>query len=325
MPATALKVLTLIFATVSALITLSGALPPGVTQKALAAIHEFKVLEVTEKVIDAGTSLVIILSGSTQEIQNTSQYSILQELAKVSGLRISLEHLENSKKTNDKTAGRDGNRRLVLLDVDSTLIQEEVIELLANKAGAGKEVARITAAAMSGEIDFASALNARVQLLAGLPEQILEEVRSEITLTKGARELILTLKRLNHYVGIVSGGFIDVISPLAEELKIDYVRANKLEIIDGNLTGGLEGDIVDRAGKAVALREFAKIKGVDIANTVAIGDGANDIDMLKLAGIGIAFNAKPILQSVANISLNSPNLDHALYLIGLSERELATF
>ncbi len=325
MPATALKVLTLIFATVSALITLSGALPPGFIQNALAALHDIKVVEITEKVIDGVTSLVIVLSGSTQEIQSRSQYSILQELARVSGLNISCEHIESQQKLKPTTSERGGSRRLVLLDVDSTLIQEEVIELLANKAGAGAEVARITAAAMSGEIDFASALHARVQLLAGLPEQILEEVRSEITLTKGARELILTLKRLNHYVGVVSGGFIDVIEPLAKELQIDYLKANKLEIKDRKLTGGLEGDIVDRAGKAVALRDFAKIKGVDIADTVAIGDGANDIDMLKVAGIGIAFNAKPILQSVADISLNTPNLDHALYLIGLSKSELATF
>jgi phosphoserine phosphatase len=207
--------------------------------------------------------------------------------------------------------------------VDSTLIQEEVIELLANKAGAGAEVARITAAAMSGQIEFAAALDARVKLLAGLPETVLEEVRKEITLTTGARELISALQRLGHQVGIVSGGFIDVIEPLAKELLIHFIRANKLEIIDQKLTGRLEGRVIDRAGKAQALRDFAKISDVDITETVAIGDGANDIDMLKIAGIGIAFNAKPILQSVADISLNSPNLDCALYLMGLSEAEIA--
>jgi phosphoserine phosphatase len=198
-----------------------------------------------------------------------------------------------------------------------------VIELLANKAGAGREVAEITTAAMSGQLDFAAALHARVKLLNGLPESVLEEVRNEVSLTPGARELISALKQLNHCVGIVSGGFIDVISPLANELKIDYVRANKLEVKDGKLTGGLEGPIIDRAGKAQSLFDFAKNCGVDIADTVAVGDGANDIDMLKSAGLGIAFNAKPILQSVADISLNSTHLDTVLYLIGLSKKDLA--
>ncbi len=288
----------------------------------LAFLSALEITEVTEKIIAGKLFLSVKMTTPAAEILTSANFLNLQEFANSSALTVDCVTGENvvSHSVNTQSIGK---KRLVLLDVDSTLIQEEVIELLANKAGAGAEVARITAAAMSGQIEFAEALDARVKLLTGLPETVLEEVRQEITLTAGARELISTLQKLGHQVGIVSGGFIDVIEPLARELLIDFIRANKLEIMEGKLTGRLEGSVIDRAGKAQALRDFAKISAVEIAETVAIGDGANDIDMLKIAGIGIAFNAKPILQSVADISLNTPNLDCALYLMGLSEAEIA--
>ena len=319
--------MTLTLPTVSASLTLSGNFQQDITHKLLGHLNTFEVLEVTEKVAAGEISITVLLNISYKEIQDSDHYVLLTEFTKLSHLILHCSDIESAPKHPlrlQRNQHSDGNKRLIVLDVDSTLIQQEVIELLANKAGAGAEVAEITSAAMSGQLDFAAALHARVKLLAGLPESVLEEVRKEVSLTPGARELIMALKKLNHHVGIVSGGFVDVISPLANELHIDYVRANKLEVKDGKLTGGLEGPIIDRAGKAQSLFDFAKNCGVDIADTVAVGDGANDIDMLKSAGLGIAFNAKPILQSVADISLNSTHLDTVLYLIGLSEKDLAS-
>lgn len=210
----------------------------------------------------------------------------------------------------------------MVLDVDSTLIQQEVIELLANHAGVGERVKEITDRAMNGEIDFKQALQERVGLLAGLPISIIDQVRSEITLTPGARTLIRTLKKLHHKVGIVSGGFAEVITPIAQELGIDFIAANHLEISDGKLTGKTKGQIVDRAGKAEALRQFAQLADVDLADTVAIGDGANDLDMIALAGLGIAFNAKPVVRASADTSVNTPYLDSVLYLLGIPLNEI---
>ena len=207
-------------------------------------------------------------------------------------------------------------KKLVQLDVDSTLITQEVIEILAAKAGVGDEVVNITQAAMRGELDFEHSLRARVALLKGLPESVIAEVQSEITLTPGASVLIRTLQRLGHAVSVVSGGFIDVIEPLISELGIVHYRANKLEIVDGALTGHVEGPIIDRAAKAQALREFAALESVTLEQTVAIGDGANDLDMIALAGLGIAFNAKPAVKAAADSSVSSPYLDSVLYLLG---------
>ncbi|MDO8646237.1 MAG: phosphoserine phosphatase SerB [Candidatus Planktophila sp.] len=208
-------------------------------------------------------------------------------------------------------------KKLVQLDVDSTLITQEVIELLAAKAGVGDEVADITEAAMRGELDFEHSLRARVALLKGLPESVIAEVQREITLTPGASILIRTLQRLGHAVSLVSGGFIDVIAPLISDLGITHFRANKLEIVDGFLTGHVEGPIIDRAAKAQALRDFAALESVTLEQTVAIGDGANDLDMIALAGLGIAFNAKPAVKAAADSSVSSPYLDSVLYLLGI--------
>jgi phosphoserine phosphatase len=213
-------------------------------------------------------------------------------------------------------------KRLIVFDVDSTLIQQEVIEMLAARAGTLDAVAAITDAAMRGELDFAESLHQRVGTLAGLPAEVLDEVAEDVMLTPGARTTVRTLRRLGYHVGVVSGGFRQVIEPLAHELMLDFVAANELEIVDGKLTGRVVGQIVDRPGKAKALRDFADQVGVPMAQTVAVGDGANDIDMLSAAGLGIAFNAKPALREVADASLSHPYLDTVLFLLGVTRGEI---
>jgi phosphoserine phosphatase len=208
-------------------------------------------------------------------------------------------------------------KRLVQLDVDSTFIQQEAIELLAAKAGALDEVSRITAAAMRGELDFAQSLIARVALLQGLSEDVIMKVQREITLTDGAAELVAALHQNGHFVSLVSGGFTNILQPIVDDMKIDFYRANTLEIIDGLLTGKVIGPIVDRVAKADALREFALACAVDLTNTVAIGDGANDLDMMEIAGISIAFNAKPIVEAAADYSIKEPSLRSVALLINL--------
>lgn len=208
-------------------------------------------------------------------------------------------------------------KRLVQLDVDSTFIQQEAIELLAAKAGVLDQVSTITASAMRGELDFEQSLRARVALLKGLPESVIHQVQVEISLTDGAEDLVSVLHAKGHSVALVSGGFIDIIQPLIDSLSIIYYKANKLEIVDGVLTGGLIGAVIDRAAKASALREFALASDVAIENTVAIGDGANDLDMMAIAGLSIAFNAKPIVAAAADLSINEPSLRSVQALIGV--------
>ena len=208
-------------------------------------------------------------------------------------------------------------KRLIQLDVDSTFIQQEAIELLAAHAGVLAEVSRITETAMRGELDFEQSLRARVALLSGLSETVIKQVHDEILLTDGAEALVKTLHDKGHSVALVSGGFLDIIEPLVQSLSIKYWKANKLEIVDGVLTGGLVGPIIDRAAKAAALYEFAAASEVDIANTVAIGDGANDLDMMAAAGLSIAFNAKPIVVAAADLQINEPSLKSVIDLIQL--------
>ena len=211
---------------------------------------------------------------------------------------------------------------LVVMDVDSTLIQDEVIEVLASYAGKEVQVRGITEAAMRGELDFAESLHARVAELAGLPVEVVNRARSDIRLTPGARTLCRTLNGLGYRIALVSGGFSEVIGPIAEELGVDAVRANGLEVADGHLTGRVRGPVIDRAAKASALREFAAEFAIDVSRTVAIGDGANDLDMLAAAGHGIAFNAKPVVQAAADSAINVPYLDTVLYLMGISREEV---
>ena len=208
------------------------------------------------------------------------------------------------------------------MDVDSTLIQGEVIEMLAAHAGCEAEVAAVTDAAMRGEIDFEESLRARVALLEGVPAGALDEVYDAILLAPGARTMVRTLRRLGYHFAIVSGGFSQITDRLAADLEIDYARANELEIVDGLLTGRIVGPVVDRAGKAAALREFAAAAGVAEAAVIAIGDGANDLDMLNAAGLGIAYNAKPLVRDAADTAVNVPYLDAILYLLGISREEI---
>ncbi len=250
---------------------------------------------------------VSVPPGGAAELQNA--------LARVSGeqgVDLSVENYSLERRA----------KRLIVFDVDSTLIQGEVIEMLAARAGAEAKVAQITEAAMRGELDFEDSLRERVATLAGLPAEVVDEVAQELQLTPGARTTLRTLRRLGFHCGVVSGGFRQVIEPLAEELMLDYVAANHLEIVDGKLTGRVTGPIIDRPGKAKALRDFASQAGVPMEQTVAVGDGANDIDMLAAAGLGVAFNAKPALREVADASLSHPYLDTVLFFLGVTRGEI---
>ena len=244
------------------------------------------------------------------EIPNKSIKEVQRSLAKVAITnRIDLA-VEPSSRAREA-------KRLVLLDMDSTLIQQEVIDLLAKHAGKLDQVSQITESAMAGDLDFSQALSARVSLLAGLDQSVIELVRKEITLTNGAKELIETLHKQGHKVGVVSGGFLDVIEPILKDLKIDFYRANKLEIMNGKVTGKTEGAIIDRVAKFSSLQEFAKIEGVELSQTVAIGDGANDLDMIEAAGLGIAFNAKPKVAAAAATTISTSDLSTVLLLMGI--------
>jgi phosphoserine phosphatase len=248
---------------------------------------------------------------------------------------VSDSHLDSLRKALGPTAKKYGldiavqisglnrfARKLVVMDVDSTLIGQEVIDLLAESSGVGQEVRAITESAMRGELDFETSLRKRVALLNGQPESIIAEVAKDVTLTPGARTLIRTLKKLGHGVGLVSGGFSQVVDPIAKDLGIDHVRSNTLEIVDGVITGNLLGPIIDRAAKAIALTEFASLENVLPANTIAIGDGANDLDMIAAAGLGIAFNAKPTVQEAAQSALNAPYLDSVLFILGINREDI---
>jgi phosphoserine phosphatase len=282
------------------------------------------------QVINAIAAVIAQDGGNIERINRTASYPVTAIELTVSG--ADLATLRSALATTGSELGVDiavspgGLMRfatkLVVMDVDSTLIKQEVIELLGAKAGVQSEIRNITEAAMRGELDFEASLRARVALLKGLPENVLIEVQSEITLTPGARTLVRTLKKLGHHIALVSGGFESVIAPLATELNIDHLRANNLEIVDGKLTGALVGPVIDRAGKAIALRDFADEHNIDLEQTIAIGDGANDLDMIAIAGMGIAFNAKPAVKAAADSSLSAPYLDSVLYLMGISREEV---
>lgn len=209
-------------------------------------------------------------------------------------------------------------KMLLVMDVDSTLIKQEVIELLAAHAGREAEVAAVTESAMRGEIDFAQSLHSRVQALAGLDTEVVDAVRGSLELSDGAADLIAAFKSAGHHVAVVSGGFAQVLDPLAAELGLDFARANDLAISAGRLTGKVNGTVVDRGLKEVMLRTWAAELGVAMEHTVAAGDGANDLDMLKAAGLGVAFNAKPLLRAAADARIDLPRLDIIANLVGIS-------
>jgi phosphoserine phosphatase len=206
---------------------------------------------------------------------------------------------------------------LVVFDVDSTLIEDEVIELLADVAGKREEVAAVTERAMAGELDFAESLIERVKTLAGLPDSVFADVQKRITITTGAKQLIDAVHAAGGKVGAVSGGFNQLLTPLAEILELDFARANQLEVVDGFLTGKVLGGIVDRQAKADALLEWAAATSTPIENTVAVGDGANDLSMMAVAGLGVGFNCKPIVREHADFILEGHDLSKLTEKLGL--------
>jgi len=254
------------------------------------------------------TAIEFEISGASQE----NLRSALADVARANSIDIAVQRASLDRR----------GVHLVVLDVDSTLIKQEVIDILARFAGVEKQVSEITHRAMNGELDFSESLNQRVTLLAGLPASVLNQVRSEIEFTPGAATLCRTLHRLGFHVALVSGGFSEIVTPLAAELGVVNIRANQLEVVDGLLTGRLIGEIVDRSGKASALKEFAMELGVPMSRTIAVGDGANDLDMLNAAALGIAFNAKPFVRDRADSALTSPYLDAILYLMGINRAEI---
>ena len=245
-------------------------------------------------------------------VDQDSVRSALTEVAGRVGLDIAIQRAGLHRRS----------KHLVVMDADSTLLQDEVIDLLADECNCAEEVSKITESAMAGEIDFAESLRRRVALLEGLPESTLDAVRERLVLTPGARTLLRTLQRLGYETAVVSGGFVEILQPLTDELGVRYLAANQLEVIDGRLTGRVIGEIVDRAGKARALEAFAAAVGVPLEQTVAVGDGANDIDMLGVAGLGIAFNAKAIVKEHADAALSVPYLDAVLYFLGITREEI---
>ena len=258
-----------------------------------------------------GLELRVSVAQDTRE-GDAELRSALAELSARVGLDIAVEREGLTRRA----------KRLVVFDVDSTLIQGEVIEMLAERAGCADKVREVTEAAMRGELDFAESLVRRVACLEGLSASVLDEVADSLELMPGARTTIRTLKRLGFRTGVVSGGFTTIIDRLAADLGLDFSLANDLEIVDGTITGRVRGDIVDRAGKADALRRFAAKFDVPLAQCVAIGDGANDIDMLSTAGLGVAFNAKPALREVADTALSHPYLDVVLFVLGVTRAEV---
>ncbi|WP_372699308.1 phosphoserine phosphatase SerB [Arthrobacter sp. JSM 101049] len=208
-------------------------------------------------------------------------------------------------------------RKLLVMDVDSTLIQQEVIELLAAHAGREAEVAAVTEAAMRGELDFAASLHARVATLGGLDAAVIDQVRAAVVLSEGARELVEAFHAAGHLVGVVSGGFRQILDPLAADLGLDFAQANDLGLADGVLTGTVHGDVVDAATKEACLRRWAADAGIPLEHTIAAGDGANDLLMVAAAGLGVAYRAKPALRAAADAVIDLPRLDVLRHLAGV--------
>jgi len=338
------------------LILISGVDAPGVTQALFAALDPFSItiLDIEQVVIRGRLILTTLISLDPAHAQ-AIETDLLDATSKL-GLDLAIDFSDQPKgesrnsnlhiivlSENLRPAGigalaskiaeqggnidrihRTASYPLTAIEFEVSLnLDDDKLKIVQRElCGVGAEVAAITQAAMRGELDFTESLTARVKLLAGANAEILDSVKTSITLTPGARTLIRTLHKLGHKVGVVSGGFLDVIEPLLNELEIDFYRANKLEITDGKLTGSVLGSIVDKNGKALALREFASAENVNLSQTIAIGDGANDLGMLELAGLGIAFNAKPAVRAAANSSINSPYLDSVLYLMGITRNQI---
>lgn len=264
------------------------------------------------------------LEGAVQQAKACIEMTLYGEPANVDAMRaaflnISTQHDVDIAFQEDSIWRR--NRRLVVFDMDSTLIEAEVIDELAVEAGVGEQVAAITEAAMRGEIDFQESFRQRLALLEGLSEDVLASIAERLVITEGAEHLIATLNTLGYKTAIISGGFTYFARYLQERLGIDYVHANELEIIDGKVTGRVQGTIVDGARKAELLQEIAKSLSIRLQQVIAVGDGANDLPMLSVAGLGIAFRAKPIVKESAKQSISTLGLDSILYLLGYRDRD----
>ena len=277
---------------------------------------------VTQTIADTGANIESIIQLATEPVSSLEMLVRTPDAAALRAALVASAEATGVDIAVEPAGLRRRAKRLVVLDVDSTLIKDEAIDVLAARAGVGDKVAEITELAMSGELDFEESLRARVALLAGLPVDVLAEVREGLQLTPGARTLVRTLRRLGYLVGVVSGGFTFMTDRFVAELGLDFAAANELEIVDGVVTGNVLGPIIDRPGKAEALRRFAAEHNVPLAQTVAIGDGANDIDMLEAAGLGVAFNAKAALRGAADTSVNLPYLDPVLFVLGISREEI---
>ncbi|GAA1972624.1 phosphoserine phosphatase SerB [Amycolatopsis minnesotensis] len=259
------------------------------------------------------TGLEVYVSAANESEEADAELrAAVADVASNGGLDVAIERAGLARRS----------KRLIVFDVDSTLVQGEVIEMLGAHAGVEPQVREITEAAMRGELNFTESLEQRVALLEGLPVSALDEVADSLELTAGARTTVRTLKRLGFRCGVVSGGFTAIIDRLVDDLGLDFASANELEVADGKLTGRVVGEVVDRAGKATALRRFATEYGIPLAQCVAVGDGANDIDMLAAAGMGVAFNAKPALREVADTALSHPYLDAVLFTLGITRAEV---
>ncbi len=276
-----------------------------------AARHGFNIDQIHRLSASSLSSIELILGGD--------------EKADPAGLRADLLRLQ-SEQGCDVALQREGlmrrSKRLVVMDMDSTLIQQEVIDELARAVGVYDQVAAVTHRAMNGELPFDEALRERVKLLAGAPASILGDVLEQIELTPGADNFVRVLKRLGYRLAVISGGFIQVTEPLRARLGLDYGFANTLEVVDGKLTGRVVGPIINRQRKADLLESLAQTERISLDQVIAIGDGANDLDMLARAGLGIAFRAKRIVQQQAKYALNQTNLDAVLYLLGLHDEEI---
>ncbi len=283
--------------------------------------HELSV--VTRAIAEAGANIDRIVRLSRYPVMS---YELIVAGGDEAALRANLLATVSTHPGVDVAVQREGlgrrAKRLVVLDVDSTLVQDEVIELLAEEAGSGDEVRRITESAMAGERDFETSLRERVRTLAGLDEAAIERAWDRLRLTPGARTFIRTLRALGYTTAIVSGGFTAFTDRLRDELGVDHAHANVLEVVDGRLTGEVLGPVVDRARKAELLAEIAAAEDVPLEQTVAVGDGANDLDMLNLAGLGVAFNAKPVVAEAADTAIRVPYLDAILFLLGVRREDV---
>lgn len=286
--------------------------------------------EVTASDFGAVAEVIAAAGGNIHRIIRLARYPVLSYELLVQGgdideMKAGLTDVANARTIDVAFQRADLGRRakrLVVLDMDSTLIQNEVIDLLADEAGVGADVADITERAMAGELDFAEALRARVELMKGADASVIDRALARVKLTPGARTFVRTLKRLGFKLAVVSGGFTQFTAYVAKELELDHAFANQLEIQDGVLTGGVVGQIVDRAEKADILRKVAAAENIPVGQTVAVGDGANDLDMLSTAGLGIAFNAKRVVTDAADAALSVPYLDAILFILGITRDEI---